>query len=302
MTGVRRVCCVALNNLNPARVAPRLAPPESRSNMKSIAVDRYTMRYVEMGTGQPLVAIHGSLGDFRTWSSVMGPLSRGRRLIVPSLRRFFPEHWDGTGGGFTIAQHTADVAAFIEGLQLGPVDLMGHSRGGHIAFRVAHQRPDLIRRLVLVEPGGELDASLMPQGEAAPTARVDSIIEAARLIEGGQVDIGLEGFVDRIYGKGVWARLPATTKQPLRDNAFTLIGQIHEDRRPFGKADAEAIRSPTLLIGGGLTRGILASVLEILTATIPDARLEIIPNTSHSMFDQAPVRFSEIVSHFLAGS
>lgn len=267
--------------------------------MQTLTVNQYAMSYVDIGSGMPLVAIHGSLGDFRTWSAVMGPLSRDRRLIVPSLRHFFPEHWDGQGGGFTIAQHTRDVIGFIEGLGLGPVDLMGHSRGGHVAFRVASTRPDVIRRLVLVEPGGELDATLMPESETPSAARVDSIVEAARLISAGQVDEGLEGFVDRIYGKGVWGKLPATTKQPLRDNAFTLIGQINEDRRPFGRADAEAIRARTLLIGGGLTRGILATILKVFAETIPDARLEIIPNTTHSMFDQAPVRFSEVVLDFL---
>ena len=48
---------------------------------------------------------------------------------------------------------------------------MGHSRGGHIAFRVAQQRPDLLRKLVLAEPGGDLDASLDPPvAPAAPSA------------------------------------------------------------------------------------------------------------------------------------
>lgn len=270
--------------------------------MKSLFVDQYEMRYIDIGSGQPLVAIHGSLGDFRTWSAVMGPLSRDRRLIVPSLRRFFPEQWDGQGGGFTIAQHTADVAAFIEALNLGPVDLMGHSRGGHIAFRVAHQRPDLIRKLVLAEPGGELDGTLMPPGETHSSARLDSIVEAARLIAAGEVDAGLEGFVNRIYGKGVWAKLPGPTKQPLRDNAFTLVGQINEDRRPFTKAEAEAIRAPTLLIEGGLTRGILATIVKVLAETIPDARRATIPNTTHSMFEQAPMQYSEIVTAFLGSS
>ncbi|MGE0767693.1 MAG: alpha/beta fold hydrolase [Hyphomicrobiaceae bacterium] len=271
--------------------------------MKTVAVDEYEMHYVDIGRGSPLVAIHGSLGDFRTWSGVMGPLSRDRRLIVPSLRRFFPEHWDGRGTGFTIAQHTADVIAFIEGLKLGAVDLMGHSRGGHIAFRVAQQRPDLIRKLILAEPGGELDETLMPKGADAPmTARVDSIVEAARLIGEGDVDKGLEGFIDRISGAGTWAKRPAAAKQRYRDNAHTLIGQIDEGRKPFTRAEAESIRTPTLLIGGALTGGMIPIVLRALAASIPGATCEMIPNASHSMFEQAPVRFSEIVLTFLGSA
>ena len=109
------------------------------------------MAYIELGEGPPLVCVHGTLGDFRVWSPVLGPLSRQRRVVSLSLRHFFPEHWDGVGTGYTVDQHVADVTGFIEALGHGPVDLMGHSRGGHIAFRVAQLRPDLLRRLVLAE-------------------------------------------------------------------------------------------------------------------------------------------------------
>src|SRR5262249_8742382 len=127
-------------------------------------VNGYDIAYVEVGGGPPLVCVHGTLGDYRVWSPVMGPLSRHHKVISLSLRHFFPEHWNGEGVDYTIAQHVADVIAFIEALNTGPVDLMGHSRGGHISFRVAEQRPDLLRRLVLAEPGGDLDASLHPEG------------------------------------------------------------------------------------------------------------------------------------------
>ena len=127
-------------------------------------VNGYDMAYIELGEGSPLVCVHGALGDFRVWSPVLGPLSRQRHIFALSLRHFFPEHWDGAGSDFTIAQHVDDVIGFIEALDGKPADVMGHSRGGHIASRVAQQRPDLVRKLVLAEPGGHLDASLSPGG------------------------------------------------------------------------------------------------------------------------------------------
>ena len=267
--------------------------------MLHLAVNDTDMAYIALGQGTPLVCIHGSLGDFRSWNPVLGPLSRQFRVIVPSLRRFFPEAWDGKGGGFTIPQHVADVIAFIEALKLGPVHLMGHSRGGHIAFRVAGARPDLIKKLILAEPGGELDDSLMPAGQPASNARAASIIAAAEKIAAGDVDGGLELFVDRIDGPGTWAKRPAASKQGRRDNAYTLIGQVNEQRRPFTRADAQAIRTTTLLIGGGKTPGMLPVVLKALAGAIPGAASAIIPDTTHVMFDQAPQRFCEIVLDFL---
>ena len=43
-------------------------------------VNGYDMAYIELGEGPPLVCVHGTLGDFRVWSPVLGPLSRRRRV------------------------------------------------------------------------------------------------------------------------------------------------------------------------------------------------------------------------------
>ena len=135
--------------------------------MQTLRVNGTDMAYLEVGDGPPLVCVHGTLGDFRTWYAVLGPLSKKHRVIAVSLRHFFPEHWDGVGDDYLMAQHVADVIGFIEKLNTGPVDLMGHSRGGHISFRVAERRPELLRRLVLAEPGGEINATSDPT-TAAP--------------------------------------------------------------------------------------------------------------------------------------
>src|ERR1700710_1268766 len=117
--------------------------------MQTLRVNGTDMAYLELGRGPPLVCVHGTLGDFRTWSAVLGPLSKRHRVIAVSLRHFFPARWDGVGNDYRMGPHIADVIGFIEQRGDGPVDLMGHSRGGHIAFRIAQQRPELLRKLVL---------------------------------------------------------------------------------------------------------------------------------------------------------
>lgn len=273
--------------------------------MKSIRVNDYDMRYIDMGEGRredspPLLLVHGSLGDYRVWSPVQGLLSRTNRVITVSLRHFFPEHWDGSGGHFTIPQHVDDLIKFIEALGLGAVNLCGHSRGGHIAFRVAGLRPDLINKLILAEPGGTLDASLAPPQPpgAEPMKRIH-VEEASRKIAAGDIDGGLRIFKDSIDGDGAWMALSAADRQLRRDNVFTLLAQSHEQRQPYARTDAEAISVPTLFIGGGDTPGLLPVVLRALAGHVPGARVEMIPDATHVMFVQQPEAFSKAVLSFI---
>jgi pimeloyl-ACP methyl ester carboxylesterase len=267
--------------------------------MQTLEVNQYDMAYLDVGRGPPLLCVHGSLCDFRIWSCVLGPLSKQHRVIAVSLRHFFPEQWDGVSDTYSIAQHVDDVIAFIEKLGLGPVDLMGHSRGGHISFRVAQRRPDLLRKLVLAEPGGELDATLDPAFRPGPSPLAARIAASAEIIAKGDIDGGLALFIDALEGPGAWKRMPAAPKQLLRDNATTLIGQTRDKRPAFSKADAESIKVPTLFIGGANTRGALPQVLRALAEHVPDARIEMIPGTTHPMFEQAPQRYCEVVLDFL---
>ena len=269
--------------------------------MQTIRVNGYDMAYLEVGKGHPLVCVHGTLGDFRTWYAVLGPLSKTHRVIAVSLRHFFPEHWNGVGEDYKMAQHVADVIAFVEQIKPAPVDLMGHSRGGHIAFRVAQARPDLVRRLVLAEPGGDLDASLpMPDGTPAHPPLAARTVRSVEMIRAGDLEAALQNFFEGIEGDGSWRRVPAAAKQQLRDNVITLLGQIDEQRKPYTLADALAIQTPTLLIGGGATTGSLSVIWRVLAEGIAGARTAVIPGAGHWMFEQAPQAYGEVVTAFLA--
>ena len=269
--------------------------------MQSFRVNGYDMAYLEIGEGHPLVCVHGTLGDFRTWYSVLGPLSKNHRVIAVSLRHFFPEHWDAVGDDYKMMQHVSDVIAFIEQIKSGPVDLMGHSRGGHIAFRVAQARPDLLRKLVLAEPGGDLDASLpVPEGTPAYPPLAAKTMRSVEMIRAGDIEGALQNFYDGIECDGSWRRVPAAAKQQLRDNTLTFLGQINEQRRPYTLTDAQAIKTPTLLIGGGATSGSLAVIWRVLAAHIAGSRTAVIEHAGHWMFEQAPQAFGEAVDKFLA--
>ncbi|MFI4979433.1 MAG: alpha/beta fold hydrolase, partial [Nevskiales bacterium] len=107
----------------------------------TLHVNGYDLSYVQAGSGKPLLLVHGSLCDYRFWRPQMEPLAAQRRVIAVSLRHYWPDSWDGGGAGFSPQQHADDLAAFIDGLGIGPVDLVGHSRGGTVAWLLAQQHP-----------------------------------------------------------------------------------------------------------------------------------------------------------------
>jgi esterase len=269
--------------------------------MQTLRVNDYDMAYLDVGQGHPLVCVHGTLGDFRTWYAVLGPLSRKHRVIAVSLRHFFPEHWDGVGNDYRMAKHVSDTIAFIEQISPKPVDLMGHSRGGHIAFRVAQQRPDLLRKVILAEPGGDLDGSLDPAfTPGVPSPQSARTLLSVTKVREGDIDGALQNFVDGIDGEHAWRRLPAAAKQQLRDNITTLLGQLHEARKPYSLADMLEIKTPALLIGGADTTGSLANNWQVMAKHIAGVKTAEIPGAHHWMFEQDPAGFCRAVTGFLA--
>jgi esterase len=271
--------------------------------MPALQVNGYEMAFIERGAGFPLLLVHGSISDYRWWAEQMEPFSAHYRTIAVSLRHCWPEHWNGEGDDFTVQQHTTDVAAFISALNVGPVHLLGLSRGGHVAFRVAQHFPDLVRALVLAEPGGVLDPSLetelAPAGPALALGPLFTV--AAERIRHGEVDEGLAPAVDVIAGPGGWESLPQRIKQMMRDNAHTLLGQIKEQRAPFARADAEAIRAPTLLMAGERSPAAFHRILDGMQAVIRNVRRVTIPAASHGSNIDNPRDFEREVLAFLRG-
>src|SRR5690349_20225043 len=198
--------------------------------MNILHVNGYDMAYAEHGNGTPLLLIHGSLCDQRYWAPQMDALGQHYRVIAPSLRHYWPARWDGVGSDFTMHQHVRDVAALIAALGAGPVNLLGHSRGGHVAFRVAQHHPEWVHTLILAEPGGALDETLQPpQATAVPAPQGMSVAEAtaksAERIRQGDIEGGVAAFVDALNGPGAWAAMVEPLRGMHLDNAYTLLGQ-----------------------------------------------------------------------------
>lgn len=265
--------------------------------MPSLEVDGYPVSYAEAGSGAPLLMIHGTLGDQRSFVPQMEAFGARYHVMSLSMRHAWPGTWE-EGGNFTIDRHVEDVAGFIRALKAGPVYLLGHSRGGHIAFRVAERYPELVKALVLAEPGGELDESL--GGAPAGGQQAAGFSAAARKIGAGDIEGGLITVAEQTGGPGAWDRRPEHRKAVSRDNARTLLGQMNEQRKPYSRAAAEAVRIPTLLLGGDRSQPQFAKIMDALGKIMPDTQRVTVPNATHGLNHDNPDFFNKTVLEFLA--
>ena len=271
--------------------------------MQTAQVNGYELTFVQQGTGVPLVLVHGSLCDCRAWTGQMAAFGARHRAIAVSLRECWPARWDSDGSRYSAAQHVRDVATFIAQLGAGPAHLLGLSRGGYIAFRIAREYPHLVRALVLAEPGGSIDpaleAALPPAG---PTIAFGPLFAATvEKLQRGKVDAALAAMLDALGGDGYWAALPPAIKQMMRDNAPTLTPQLAEVRTPYARADAARVRVPTLLLGGERSPASFHRILDALQTGLPDVSRAVVPSASHISNVDNPNGFADAVLQFLQG-
>ena len=277
--------------------------------MPNLLINGTDVDYVEAGAGPTLLLLHGQLCDQRFWTPQLDGLSAAYRVVAPSLRHYWPGRCDERSRTFTTHQHALDIGFFIKALETGPVHLLGHSRGGYVALRVAQLFPDRVRSLVLAEPGGPIDLSANPgrdevkAGQAPTQTPFERVLpRIVQHIKAGEVEAGLTLMYETITGRGAWAMASKAFRTMARDNAATLLAQaVYEPRRdPITLAQIQRIAAPTLLIGGSDTLAPFPQILAQLASALRDVRRVELPGAGHSMTVYQAAAFNAAVIDFLS--
>ncbi|MGH8634244.1 MAG: alpha/beta fold hydrolase [Burkholderiales bacterium] len=266
--------------------------------VKTLPVNGYPMAYVERGSGPTLVLVPGSLNDYRYWTPQFETLSSRFRIVAVSPRHYYPERWNGKGT-FGLEQHAQDLATFIEELDAGPVHLVGWSRGGQIAVRTALARPELVRKLVLMDPGF---AELVPAtGSGKPPPGAGRLATGAEeFFKKGDLDGGLQYFFDGVNGAGAWQKLPEEQRRFRIDNAWTLVGQAADaNAKPVTCADLGGLKAPVIFMTGDKSPPQYKPYFDAFQRCQPAATRVVIPNAMHQMSQNNPPAVDAALTKFL---
>lgn len=134
----------------PAEPAPAAAAaePTTSGHVEANGVRYY---YEVHGEGEPLLLLHGGLGSIDMFDPVLPSLGDGRQVIAVDL------HGHGRTAlgdrSISLVDMGADMAVVLEALGHEQVDVLGYSMGGGVAFQLAVQHPERVRRLVMVSAG-----------------------------------------------------------------------------------------------------------------------------------------------------
>lgn len=274
----------------------------SEMKTKEVGVDGLTLHYIELGQGTPVVLVHGTLEDYRTWDGQLEAFSKGYRLISYSRRYHYPNEWPKDATDFSVTLHARDLAAFIKALNLPPVHLVGHSYGAFIAFLVARDHPEVIRSLTLGEPPVWPLLKTTPEGDALLSAAITRSIATSEAFKQGNDEEGVRRFVNGVLGDGSYEKIPPPVLKRVMDNVQELKGEAasRDLFPPTTCEDVQKVKAPTLLVDGELSPKVFHLVDDMLERCLLSVERATIPAASHQMEVENPQAFNDTVLAFIA--
>ncbi|MBR0857707.1 alpha/beta fold hydrolase [Bradyrhizobium liaoningense] len=276
------------------------------------------MAYMDVAPQQPngrtVVLLHGRNFPSSYWAPVIKMLSEaGYRVVVPDQIGFGKSskptgelHFD------TLARNTI---ALLDHLKIDKAEIVAHSLGGMLGVRIARAYPDRVSHLVLTAPIGLEDYRLY-----VPPTPTEKMIET-------EDKLTAEGYRKQLQTNYA-IKLPGDAITPFIDARFNIKGSPDYPRwlRAFVSSgqmiyrepvahEIPLITVPTLFVMGAddhnapgrpnapeALRGKMgqnAELAKTLAAKMPDARAEVIPDTGHLVFLEAPEKYKELVLGFL---
>lgn len=245
--------------------------------------------YRRVGSGPPLVLVHGAAEDGRSWQPQLAGLSDEFTVVA----------WDEPGAGrssdlpagFGLADYAACLAAVIEAIGLGPAHVAGLSWGGTLVQELYRRRPDLVATLILVDTYAGWKGSLPEEEVRARIAGMHRMLAAPP-----------EAFDPTL--PGLFAGEPPAEFLPLIEEIAASVRpeSLRTQLNLMAEIDQRDllphIAVPTLLVWGEVDARSPLRVAHEFEEAIPGATLIVIPGAGHVSNLERPELFNAAVREF----
>lgn len=267
--------------------------PEVGKRIKANGIDT---NYHDIGSGFPVLTIHGSgpgVSAWANWRLVMPALSQGRRIIAPDMVGFgYTER--PAGIRYTLDTWVAHAVGLLDALKIEQADLIGNSFGGALSLAIAVRHPKRVRRLVLMGSAG-VDFELTPALDEV-WGYTPSFEKMRRMMDLFAYDRSL--VTDELarmrheasMRPGVQEAYAAMFPAPRQRSIEALCSPVH---------DVRALPHETLIIHGREDQVIPQSSAIKLAHWIPNSQLHIFGKCGHWTQIEHSARFARLVGAFL---
>ncbi|HEY9078776.1 alpha/beta fold hydrolase [Magnetovibrio sp.] len=251
------------------------------------------LSYQDLGSGEPIVILHGLFGSKRNWSAIAKRLSAHNRVLTVDMRNHGESPWID---GMDYRDMSADVADFIKRHALGSCTVIGHSMGGKAAMTLALTHPELVARLVVVD--------IAPvERETGFGAYIEAMAEVPLAMCDSRNDIE-EHLADVVRDKMVRSFLVQNVVREetgfrWRINLAALDAGMDQIADFPAPDHHQSYNNRTLFVAGARSDYIQPHHLADITRLFPKADIAHIPDAGHWLHAEAPEVFLRELTAFL---
>ena len=268
--------------------------------MPAVEIEGARLHYERKGSGEPLVLVHGSWVDQRSWTE-LAPLLESSFEVVTYDRRGHGRS-EGDPGSGSALEDADDLAALIEFLGIAPAHVLGNSFGGSITLFLAARRPELFRELSVHEPplfgllAGEPDMGT-EMGDVG-----ERLAAVVALIESGEREEAARQFVEEVaLGPGSWDNdLTPEIRSSFVENAHTFPDETRNQGSFW--IDVSGLRDfqrPALLTQGDQSPGFRVRPMDVIARALPAWRQATIAGAGHVPQVSHPAEYARLITDFL---
>jgi len=270
------------------------------AHRRFVEIDGKRANVVELGSGPPLLFVHGLSGCWQNWLENVPRFARTHRVIAMDLPGFGASEMPREP--ISIPGYGRFLEALCDELAIDAAAVVGNSMGGHIATELAIASPQRVERLVLVSAAGITTEHVHRNGVMAGGRIIAALAtRAAARHEALARRPGLRRLA-----------LSYVTRHPDRLSADLAREMMRGAGKPGFLPALEAVISyrlserlpqiacPTAIVWGEDDRVIPVGDAARFEQLIPDARAVVLPDTGHMAMLERPERFNALLDEFLA--